>query len=137
LERANFLASKYDGLISSLGSFIVLSATNPVRIAQTVQQRVCRPTDLVARYGGEEFSVLLSNTDLVGAIKVADSIQQAIHDLVIPHAKSDVKDIVTVSMGITSRVPTLDIKPDILITLADKALYNAKQNGRDRYCYEL
>ncbi|MBN3884426.1 MAG: diguanylate cyclase [Nostoc sp.] len=105
-----------------------------IRIAQTVQQIVHRPTDLVARYGGEEFSVLLPNTDLAGAIKVAQSIQQAIHAQAIPHAKSDVKDIVTLSLGITSVIPTCDIKPDTLIASADKALYNAKQKGRDRYC---
>ncbi len=105
-----------------------------IRIAQTVQQTVHRPNDLVARYGGEEFSILLPNTDLAGAIKVAQSIQQAIHDRAIPHAKSDVKDIVTLSLGITSVIPTCDIKPDTLIASADKALYNAKQNGRDRYC---
>ncbi|MDZ8222053.1 diguanylate cyclase domain-containing protein [Nostoc sp. ChiVER01] len=103
-------------------------------IAQTVEQTVHRPTDLVARYGGEEFSVLLPNTDLVGAIKVAQSIQQAIHDQAILHAQSDVKDIVTVSLGITCVIPTLDIKPDTLIASADKALYNAKEKGRDRYC---
>ncbi|MEH1846632.1 MAG: diguanylate cyclase [Nostoc sp.] len=105
-----------------------------IRIAQTVQQIVRYPADLVARYGGEEFSVLLPNTELVGAIKVAQRIQQAIHDQAIPHALSDVKDIVTVSLGITSLIPTCDIKPDILIVSADKALYNAKQKGRDRYC---
>ncbi|WP_138499030.1 diguanylate cyclase domain-containing protein [Nostoc sp. PA-18-2419] len=108
-----------------------------ITIAQTVQQAARRPADLVARYGGEEFSVLLPNTDLVGAIKVAQNIQQAIHDRVIPHAKSDVKDIVTVSIGISSRIPTLDVKPDALIASADKALYDAKQKGRDRYCYSL
>ncbi|MBC1223121.1 diguanylate cyclase [Nostoc sp. UCD121] len=105
-----------------------------IRIAQTVQQIVHRPADLVARYGGEEFSVLLPNTDLVGAIKVAESIQQAIHEQAIPHANSDIKDIVTLSLGISSVIPTLDIKPDTLIASADKALYNAKQKGRDRYC---
>ncbi|MEH2056265.1 MAG: diguanylate cyclase [Nostoc sp.] len=105
-----------------------------VRIAQTVQQMVYRPADLVARYGGEEFSVLLPNTDLVGAIKIAQSIQQAIHDQAIPHAKSDIKDIVTLSLGITSVIPTGDIKPDTLIASADKAMYNAKEKGRDRYC---
>ncbi len=108
-----------------------------VRIAQTVQKIVNRPADLVARYGGEEFSVLLPNTDLAGAVKVAQSIQQAIHDQAIPHAKSDVKDIVTLSLGITSVIPTCDIKPDTLIASADKALYNAKNKGRDRYCYSL
>ncbi|QMS89596.1 diguanylate cyclase [Nostoc edaphicum CCNP1411] len=105
-----------------------------IRIAQTVQQTVYRPADLVARYGGEEFSVLLPNTDLAGSIKVAQNIQQAIHDQAIPHAQSDVKNIVTLSLGITCVIPTCDIKPDTLIASADKALYNAKQKGRDRYC---
>ncbi|MBG1244134.1 diguanylate cyclase domain-containing protein [Nostoc sp. NZL] len=103
-------------------------------IAQTVQQTVHRPADLVARYGGEEFSVLLPNTDLVGAIKVAQRIQQAIHDQAIPHAQSDIKDIVTLSFGIASVIPTCDIKPNTLIASADKALYKAKEKGRDRYC---
>ncbi|MEH2452677.1 diguanylate cyclase domain-containing protein [Nostoc sp.] len=105
-----------------------------IRIAQTVQQMVRRPADLVARYGGEEFLVLLPNTELVEAIKVAQRIQQAIHDQAISHALSNVKDIVTVSLGITSLIPTWDIKPDTLILSADKALYNVKQKGRDRYC---
>ncbi|MHC0062325.1 sensor domain-containing diguanylate cyclase [Nostoc sp. UIC 10890] len=105
-----------------------------IKIAQTVQQTVNRPGDLVARYGGEEFSVLLPNTDLAGAIKVTQNIQQAIYAQSISHASSDVKDIVTVSLGITSVIPICDIKPDTLIALADKALYNAKQKGRDRYC---
>ncbi|MEH1873780.1 sensor domain-containing diguanylate cyclase [Nostoc sp.] len=105
-----------------------------IRIAQTVQQTVYRPADLVARYGGEEFSVLLPNTDLAGSIKVAENIQQAIHDQAIAHAKSDVKDIVTLSLGITCVIPTYDIKPDTIIASADKALYKAKQKGRDRYC---
>ncbi|MBD2253456.1 diguanylate cyclase domain-containing protein [Nostoc parmelioides] len=106
-----------------------------IKIAQTVQQTVYRPADLVARYGGEEFSVLLSNTDLTGAIKVAQNIQQAIQDQAIPHARSDIKDIVTVSLGITCVIPKQDINPDTIIALADKALYNAKQQGRNRYCY--
>ncbi|MBD2198963.1 MULTISPECIES: diguanylate cyclase [Calothrix] len=106
-----------------------------VKIAQRVQQIVYRPADLVARFGGEEFSVLLPNTDLFGAIQVAKNIQQAIQDLKIPHAKSEVQDIVTVSLGISSLIPALEIKPDILIASADEALYNAKHRGRNRYCY--
>ncbi|MBD0385287.1 MAG: diguanylate cyclase, partial [Nostoc sp. C3-bin3] len=106
-----------------------------IKIAQTMQQILHhRPTDLVARYGGEEFLVLLPNTNLVEAIKVAQSIQQAIQNQAIPHAKSDIKNIITLSLGITSVIPTCDIKPDTLIASADKALYNAKQKGRDRYC---
>lgn len=106
-----------------------------IKIAQTMQQILHhRPADLVARYGGEEFLVLLPNTNLLEAIKVAQSIQQAIQNQAIPHAKSDIKNIVTLSLGITSVIPTCDIKPDTLIASADKALYNAKQKGRDRYC---
>lgn len=106
-----------------------------VRIAQAVQEAVCRPADLVARYGGEEFTVLLPNTDLEGAINVAQNIQQAIYDLAIPHAKSDVKAIVTVSLGITCLIPTLEVQPDTLVAYADRALYDAKLEGRDRYLF--
>lgn len=111
-----------------------------LKIAQGVynfirHQDINRPVDLVARYGGEEFVILLPNTDLTGAMKVASRIQQVIHDLNIPHRKSNVKDIVTVSLGIASLIPNLELQPDTLIAYADKALYHAKQNGRDRYSY--
>ncbi|MEO6861252.1 MAG: diguanylate cyclase, partial [Microcoleus sp.] len=104
-----------------------------IRIGQTLQKVVSRPTDLAARYGGEEFVTLLSNTDLEAGIKVAQNIQQEIHNLAIPHAESDVKEIVTVSLGISSLIPRLEVKPDTLVDCADKALYNAKQQGRDRW----
>ncbi len=97
-------------------------------------QDVERPTDLVARYGGEEFAVLLPNTDLEGALRVATRIQQQVHNLAIPHTKSDIKDIVTVSLGICSIIPSLEVKPDTIIAHADQALYYAKEQGRDRYC---
>ncbi|MBK1986576.1 diguanylate cyclase [Sphaerospermopsis aphanizomenoides BCCUSP55] len=110
-----------------------------LQIAQAVYKfirhlDVNRPADLVARYGGEEFAVLLPNTDLKGAVKVAVRIQEAIHNLAIPHLKSTVRDIVTVSLGITALIPNNEVKPDTLIAAADKALYDAKQQGRDRYC---
>ncbi|MBD2388387.1 diguanylate cyclase domain-containing protein [Cylindrospermum sp. FACHB-282] len=106
-----------------------------VRIAQAVQKAVRRPADLVARYGGEEFTVLLPNTDLEGAINVAQNIQQAIYNLAIPHPESEVKMIVTVSLGIASLVPTLDVQRDTLVAYADRALYDAKLQGRDRYLF--
>jgi diguanylate cyclase (GGDEF)-like protein len=97
-------------------------------------QDLSRPIDLVARYGGEEFAILLPNTDLTGAINVASRITAVIHDLSIPHVKSNIKDIVTVSLGVASLIPMQEVKPDQLIASADKALYVAKQQGRDRYC---
>ena len=104
-----------------------------IKIAQAVQQQVHRPADLVARYGGEEFVILLPNTDLAGGINVAAKIQQIIHNLAIPHEHSNVKDIVTVSLGIASLIPTLEVPPDTLVAHADQALYQAKEYGRDCY----
>ena len=104
-----------------------------IKIAQALQQQVHRPADLVARYGGEEFAILLPNTDLAGGINVAANIQQIIHNLAIPHQHSNVKDIVTVSLGIASLIPTLEVPPDTLVAHADQALYQAKEYGRDCY----
>lgn len=104
-----------------------------LKIAKTLQKVIRRPADLVARYGGEEFTILLPNTTLEGGIKIAQTIQQAIHNLAILHAQSNVKEIVTVSLGISSLIPNLEIQPDILIGNADKALYKAKEQGRDRF----
>ena len=103
-----------------------------IKVAQATQQTVCRPADLVARYGGEEFVVILPNTDLDGAIAVADQIHSAIMSSNIPHQNSDISDIVTISLGVTSLIPNLNQVPSILIKQADVALYSAKQQGRDR-----
>jgi two-component system, cell cycle response regulator len=103
------------------------------QIAQAIHQKVDRAGDLVARYGGEEFVVLLPNTDLDGAISVAERIQQTIKDLAIPHQQSSVKPIVTISIGIASVQPTIEVQPNTLIDQADQALYRAKYQGRDRF----
>jgi two-component system cell cycle response regulator len=106
-----------------------------IKIAQSVQATVHRTTDLVARYGGEEFAVVLPNTSLSGAIVIAEQIQQAIKALAIPHGCSDVSPIVSISLGVVSLVPTALGSPKQLIASADRALYTAKQQGRD--CYAI
>lgn len=103
-----------------------------VKVASSAALAVKRSSDLLARYGGEEFAVILPHTDAAGAIAVAESIQKAIRDLAIPHQQSDVSEIVTVSMGIATVIPSLGTSPDELVALADRALYDAKQLGRDR-----
>ncbi len=101
-------------------------------IAQTVEQTLYRPADLVARYGGEEFVAILPNTDLDGAIIVAEQIRSAIANLEIPHQNSDISDRVTASVGITSLIPSPKQKSETLIQQADIALYRAKQQGRNQ-----
>lgn len=104
-----------------------------IQVAQVAAKVVQRPADLVTRYGGEEFAVILPDTDRQGAIVIAEHIQQAIRSLAIPHTQSEVSEIITVSLGIASVIPTPELSPDDLITRADQALYAAKQQGRDRY----
>ncbi|RUT10154.1 hypothetical protein DSM106972_006490 [Dulcicalothrix desertica PCC 7102] len=101
-------------------------------VAQAFQQTVKRSTDLAARYGGEEFAVILPNTDSEGATQVAQEIHQAIQHLSIPHNASDVKPYVTLSIGITTLIPTSTMVPLNLIEAADQALYQAKAQGRNR-----
>ncbi|MEH1803849.1 sensor domain-containing diguanylate cyclase [Nostoc sp.] len=102
------------------------------QLASALKNIVKRPADLVARYGGEEFTIILPNTEIQGAIYVAQTIRQAVRDLAIPHAQSRVCDRVTVSLGVVSIVPNSEISPPDLINAADKALYVAKQQGRDQ-----
>ncbi len=101
-------------------------------IAQTLAKAVRRPPDLAARYGGEEFVLLLPNTSLEGAKDVAKKIQTHIQALELPHPKSAVSQYVTASFGVTSVIPTESIMPEQLLLKADRALYQAKAQGRDR-----
>ncbi|NEQ54652.1 MAG: GGDEF domain-containing protein [Leptolyngbya sp. SIO3F4] len=102
-------------------------------IARVVNKSLRREADFVARYGGEEFAVVLPNTDEQGAVAIAQTIQQAIQTLAIPHAQSDISAIVSVSLGIASIVPLPESSWTALVDYADQALYEAKRQGRDRY----
>lgn len=103
-----------------------------IKIAQAAQLAALRSADLVARYGGEEFVVMLPNTQLSGAIAVAERIHQAVQTLNIPHQDSDVCDRITVSLGIATLVPTVKGSPTNLVDQADQALYWAKKRGRNQ-----
>lgn len=104
------------------------------KIAKAVQAVVKRPADLLARYGGEEFAVILPDTNASGAIQVAQEIQTAVSNLQINYSgHSHERTCVTISLGITSQIPTPDLSVETLIAEADKALYQAKEQGRNTW----
>jgi diguanylate cyclase (GGDEF)-like protein len=98
-------------------------------VAQTIAGMIRRPGDLAARYGGEEFSVVLPETDLAGAKALAEKIREAVQAL--PRFPNDAYSI-TISIGIASQTPTPGETHGQLFVIADRALYQAKNNGRNR-----
>lgn len=104
------------------------------QVASAISECVKRPADIPARYGGEEFAVILPNTPLAGAMHVAEEIRQSVHTLAIPHKNSLSSPHVTLSLGVASVIPDLQVmgSETLLILAADKALYQAKTEGRDR-----
>lgn len=90
-----------------------------------------REGDLVARFGGEEFVVLLPGSDAPAAMEVAHQIQHAVQALGLPHEGAPF-GIVTVSFGVASVIPVRDQAPEELVRRADRAMYRAKQGGRNR-----
>lgn len=106
-------------------------------VAEALSRSVKRPGDLVARYGGEEFAVLLPNTDAAGAVSVAQKIRAEIRNLQIRHPTSSVSEFITVSLGVTATIPCSSTVPSELIAIADKALYQAKESGRDRLILKI
>lgn len=101
------------------------------QLANILQLHVGREGEQVCRYGGEEFSVLLPGADINQCHKVANLLHQAMRKLQLTHSASPFK-YVTISIGIASMVPTAEDQPDMLLRAADRALYKAKAQGRNR-----
>lgn len=98
-------------------------------------KRAClRDVDLVARYGGEEFCVVMPDTNKLGAIEVAQRIQDEIHRIALPHAKSPT-ETVTLSLGVVSWVASSKHEAKDLISAADSLLYSSKQKGRNQFSF--
>ena len=102
------------------------------QVADVLKQSTKRAADSVARYGGEEFAVILPDTDARGALFVAQNISQRLKKRKIPHCASTVSDYVTISIGIATEIPTSIAKIDNLLEIADNALYQAKDQGKNQ-----
>lgn len=100
-------------------------------VAHAISEAVKRPADLVARYSPEEFAVIVPNTEAIGAAHIAQNIQSKVRALKMPHANSSVSEYVTLSIGIASIFPTTGSTTDTIIVAADRALSQAKAQGRD------
>jgi len=102
------------------------------QVAQILAARIRRAGDLVARYGGEEFMILLPNTDIDGACKVAEEVRNDVLQAQISHPKSSVSKSLSISLGVACLVPDASMQPLQLFKAADLALYEAKYQGRNR-----
>ncbi len=102
------------------------------KIAEVLTSSARRPADLVARYGGEEFALILPNTDADGALAVATQVRRELYILRLPHEHSPAATYVTLSMGVACTVPENHHTPQAFLAAADRALYRAKWEGRNR-----
>lgn len=106
------------------------------QVAAVLRAAAHRVSDLTCRYGGEEFAVVLGMTDSAGALKVAETIRVGVELLSIQHGDGP-EGIVTVSVGVATRGGDEYSSPAALIAACDRALYEAKNLGRNRTCRDV
>jgi diguanylate cyclase (GGDEF)-like protein/PAS domain S-box-containing protein len=102
------------------------------KVASVMDDVIKRSIDTVARYGGEEFAAILPETSLKGAEKLGEEIRRRIEEKGVEHQKSEVSDVVTISVGAAFMVPRPEMGAWLLVEKADQALCRAKENGRNR-----
>ncbi len=102
-----------------------------IAVARSIAQSVRRPGDTAARYGGEEFAVLLPDTDLFGALRIAEKIRAAVQALGLRHVAST-HHTLTVCLGVACTEGQAFATSRALVNAADEALYAAKDAGRNR-----
>jgi diguanylate cyclase (GGDEF)-like protein len=98
-------------------------------LARALREAAMRSSDLLARYGNAQYAALLPETDAAGAAHVADKIRARAEALAIEFARPRARGIVTVSTGIATVRPNRDSSPSAILTAAEQALSEAKENG--------
>lgn len=105
-----------------------------VRVATELASMLQRPLDLIARYGGEEFAVVLPEMDEAHSREMAEAMRTRVESLGITHMHAKEKQHVTISVGVATLVSPQSADVHALIGAADRALYEAKRQGRNRVC---
>lgn len=103
-----------------------------IRVAKVLTTAATRSRDFIARFGGEEFVLVMPETDAAAAAKIAERCRQLIFKAQIPHANSPVSNVVTISVGVGTILPSHQDEPMVFVEATDKKLYLAKQQGRNR-----
>jgi diguanylate cyclase (GGDEF)-like protein len=103
-----------------------------ISIASEIRRNLKRPYDLVSRYGGEEFGIVLPKTSADKACQLCEIIRQAVERLSIIHEFSSVSKKITISIGGATVIPKQDMDMSTLVEKADRQLFEAKTNGRNR-----
>ncbi|GGB82497.1 diguanylate cyclase domain-containing protein [Pseudoduganella buxea] len=102
------------------------------QVARAIADHALRGTDLAARYGGEEFVLLFAETDAAAASALAESVRAHIEALQLPHPKSPTSPWITVSIGVATMQPQQGDAIEALFVVADRAMYVAKEEGRNQ-----
>lgn len=106
-----------------------------IQIGHILRRSLLRSCDCAFRYGGEEFAMILPDTSEQEAFDQAENIRKEVLMQHLPHRHSQIADYVTVSLGVALLVPTPDTRPCELLSMADSALYRAKEQGRNQVSY--
>jgi diguanylate cyclase (GGDEF)-like protein len=102
------------------------------QVAQAINAHALRATDLAARYGGEEFVLLFAETDADSALALAESIRCHVEALQLPHPRSITSPWITLSVGVATIHPHQMENTEALFVAADRAMYAAKEGGRNQ-----
>ena len=141
--RVNSLAQRHIGLILvDLDTFVLYNDYYGrrqgdaciIKVSQLIKEVLSNHNgqDTLARFAGEKFAIVAPDANDMVLYKMAESVREAVESHGIEHWQSKVSEVVTVSVGIACMMPTMDEDPDTIIGVAEKALYRAKENGRNR-----